>query len=192
MSEPSRPNQSPNIGLMPSVEDSPAKTYRRAERCEDSPESEVDYGLNSRECFASYDLASSSWRTSQRSLFSPWESFCGTWPTSGLMRSGKCYPLAPLVPNTYGDECLWLPTPMASDGKSYYVVSRQHALKRLAGENGTQIHLIHIAVALSGLSKGFLNPQFVEAAMGFPCQWTDLEDLETPSCPKSPNTSVAA
>jgi hypothetical protein len=36
---------------------------------------------------------------------------------------------------------------------------------------------------------GRLNPQWVEWLMGFPQGWTDLEDLETPSSHKSPNTS---
>ena len=36
---------------------------------------------------------------------------------------------------------------------------------------------------------GRLNPQWVEWLMGFPQGWSDLEDSETPSSHKSPNTS---
>ena len=36
---------------------------------------------------------------------------------------------------------------------------------------------------------GRLNPTWVEWLMGFPTGWTDLEDSETPSSHKSPNTS---
>jgi hypothetical protein len=36
---------------------------------------------------------------------------------------------------------------------------------------------------------GHLNPTWVEWLMGFPLGWTDLEDSETPSSPRSPNTS---
>lgn len=41
------------------------------------------------ESFASYDPASSSWRTSQRSLLGGWMSFSGRWPLSGTMRGGE-------------------------------------------------------------------------------------------------------
>lgn len=37
--------------------------------------------------------------------------------------------------------------------------------------------------------RTYLNPEWVEWLMGFPIGWTDLEDLETPSSPKSPNSS---
>ena len=39
---------------------------------------------------------------------------------------------------------------------------------------------------------GQLNPTWVEWLMGYPDGWTDYEDSETPSSPKSPNTSAAS
>jgi hypothetical protein len=33
------------------------------------------------------------------------------------------------------------------------------------------------------------NPYFLEVVMGFPIKWTELEDLETQSSPKSQNGS---
>jgi hypothetical protein len=36
-------------------------------------------------------------------------------------------------------------------------------------------------------ASGALNPTWVEWLMGFPAEWTDLSNLETPSSPKSPN-----
>jgi hypothetical protein len=45
------------------------------------------------------------------------------------------------------------------------------------------------AVAMHGNPTGKLNPTWVEWLMGFPLGWTDLEDSETPSSHKSPNTS---
>lgn len=38
---------------------------------------------------------------------------------------------------------------------------------------------------------GQLNPRWVEWLMGYPDGWTDLEDSETPSCPRSPKSSDA-
>lgn len=43
--------------------------------------------------------------------------------------------------------------------------------------------------ALSSQLGGKLNPSFVEAMMGFPIGWTDLEPSETPSSPTSPTSS---
>ena len=37
--------------------------------------------------------------------------------------------------------------------------------------------------------SGQLNPVWVEWLMGYPAGWTDCEDSETPSSPRSPNTS---
>lgn len=55
-------------------------------------------GRHSLTSFASWNPESSSWRTSQVSLPStagePSESCSVTWPRSGTMRAGRCYPLA--------------------------------------------------------------------------------------------------
>lgn len=69
---------------------------------------------------ASYDLASSSWRTSQLCLDGAWERFSGAFPRSGMMRSGTVAPLPPSAPLTgatgcgsWPSEATW-PTPAAS------------------------------------------------------------------------------
>jgi hypothetical protein len=41
--------------------------------------------------FASFDPASSSWRTSQLCLLEEWSEYSETWPRSGTMRSGTAY-----------------------------------------------------------------------------------------------------
>lgn len=77
-------------------------------------------GSSSRESFAIYDPASSSWRTSQRSLLAGWTLFSGAFPKRGMMRSGSTFELPTLVRRTdasassssHGGE--WT-TPKASD-----------------------------------------------------------------------------
>jgi hypothetical protein len=61
----------------------------------------VGYGPSSPEPFASYDPASSSWRTSQASLWeAEWTPYSETWPSSGMTRNGRAFPRRPLVPRT--------------------------------------------------------------------------------------------
>jgi len=42
------------------------------------------------ESFASYDPASSSWKTSQRSILGGWIPYSQKWPRAGMMRDGEC------------------------------------------------------------------------------------------------------
>lgn len=144
-------------------------------------------GLNLPVSLASYDRASSSWKTWQRSLIETgqWASFSEPWPTSGMMRSGQLYPLAPWASHMCDSECSLWPTPTASmDGRGFGIplhdrtgrykkstVSRVHALVR---RHGWRIH-----------------PNFTEALMGFPMDHTAIEPLEIRSPPSSPNSSDA-
>jgi hypothetical protein len=85
----------------------------------------VGYGPSSHEPFASYDPASSSWRTSQASLWeAEWTPYSETWPSSGMTRNGRAFPRRPLVPRTsVTGSGLW-PTPQARDFRS--VTGREH------------------------------------------------------------------
>lgn len=62
--------------------------------------SAADFGLSMADLLASFDPATSSWRTSQLCLVEGWTVFSGTWPRSGMMRGGIAYPLSPLAPLT--------------------------------------------------------------------------------------------
>jgi DNA (cytosine-5)-methyltransferase 1 len=53
-------------------------------------------GASTPESFASYDPATSSWRTWQRSLLGGWSEFSETWPRAGMTRNGTAYRLAAL------------------------------------------------------------------------------------------------
>ena len=70
-------------------------------------------GASTGELLASYDPASSSWRTFQACLVSGWEPFSETWPRSGMMRSGIAYQLPPSAPLTGETASGSLPTPTA-------------------------------------------------------------------------------
>lgn len=84
-------------------------------------------GTNSSGSLASYDHASSSWRTSQTCLVaqangqeSGLAEFSEGWPRSGMMRSGTAFQLQPSAPLTYGtgygsSPSHSIPTPCASD-----------------------------------------------------------------------------
>src|SRR5882724_12133256 len=69
------------------------------------------FGQNTPDLFASYDRATSSWRTSQACLVSGWEPFSETWPRSGMMRSGRLFRLPPLAPRISEIGSGWLATP---------------------------------------------------------------------------------
>jgi hypothetical protein len=78
--------------------------------------SEVDCGLNTSESLASYDLNTSSWKTSQLCLEGESTEFSGTWPQSGMVRNGKLYMRPTLGCRIVENESLLLPTPTRSFG----------------------------------------------------------------------------
>ena len=75
------------------------------------------FGGKCGESWASYDPDTSSWRTSQASLFEDSTAFSDRFPKSGMMRNGELYPLTmsehPTSDNASG---LW-PTPLAQEAK---------------------------------------------------------------------------
>src|SRR5580692_1505017 len=73
-----------------------------------------DSGANTSDSFASFDPATSSWRTSQLSLDGDLERYSETWPRSGMTRSGTAYRLPTLVLRTGETESGLLPTPTAT------------------------------------------------------------------------------
>jgi hypothetical protein len=93
---------------MSSAAASPVRTSALRARARELKASAAAYGQSTPELLASYDPATSSWRTSQRCLVEGWTVFSETWPRSGLMRSGTAYQLPPLVRLTDETDCgLW-------------------------------------------------------------------------------------
>lgn len=93
MSAPSTADRGAEMSIS-SVEVSPVRTSAsQDEDLESSEESGADCGESTPVSFARYDRATASWRTAQCLLLGGLESFSGTWPRSGMMRRGRCYPL---------------------------------------------------------------------------------------------------
>jgi len=178
---------------------------------------EVVYFSKLSASFAKWDQDSLSWKTSQRCLLEGWETFSAHWPRSGLMQNGIAYRLAPLVPRISATGCsYWVtptavegrrgsqpgrphdtgyplaqqvlmphrwPTPTATDGRKWNAKTEQQRRNQ-----GSSVRLCNKDRGDGTPIGGALNPTWVEWLMGFPPGWTDLEDSETQSSPKSQNT----
>lgn len=78
-------------------------------------------GPSSPASFASFDPATSSWRTSPSSASGDSTKSRVIWPRSGMTRNGTAYQLAPSAPRTIAtDSSLW-PTPLASNTKAVHM-----------------------------------------------------------------------
>ena len=120
-------------------EDSPVRTSPQPRPMEWAwMERDLGCGLSSPESFASYDHATSSWKTSQYSLLEGLTEFSEAWPKWGTMRNGSVYQLPPLVRRISDGECSLLPTPSASQygsnqgGKAGRVGRVRYSLQTMA------------------------------------------------------------
>lgn len=115
-------------------------------------------GMTCGASFARWDRDTSSWRTSQLTLDGVFDTYSGTFPRAGGLRSGTAFlrqPSAPITVET-GFLCL-LPTPMARDYRGPTAASRE-------GGEGLPNAL--------GQTTRCLSPMFVEWMMGWPVGWT--------------------
>ena len=159
-----------------------------------------------------WDQGSLSWRTSQASLL-PMEGQLGSlegFPTSGSMRNGDCFERTPASePLTGVKGSSWsrgeYPTPTASEygknqggGAGAGTGVARESLSTWA-RNGPQAQVTP-TVGPSGSQPEAprlqLNPEFVEALMGFLRGWTDCEPSAMPLSPnrqptRSPHCSNA-
>lgn len=94
-----------------SAADSPAKTSATPAPEPGSTGHARVFGRSTPVSFASYDPATSSWRTSQLSLLEGSDEFSETWPRSGMTRNGTAYRLQPLAPLTGATVSGLWPTP---------------------------------------------------------------------------------
>ena len=105
------------LPLMSSAAGFPAKTSAQPERAQGLPVSDPASGQRLPDWLASYDPATSSWKTSQLCLDGALEPYSETWPRSGMMRSGTAFRLPPLVPLTAGTASGLWHTPTAHMSK---------------------------------------------------------------------------
>jgi len=93
-----------------------------------------------------------------------------TWRVKITHAGRSLFQLLPSVPRIKGKEFSLLPTPVVNDAKNANLPNAAQERDCIPG------YLIR-----NGYS-GKLNPQFIEALMGFPIGWTDCDVLEMPLC----------
>ena len=164
--------------LMSYLADFPARTSVQLEQEQELKGNEAGSGPTWHASFATYDRASSLWRTRQCSLLGDLAEFLETWPSWGLMRDGECLEVPPLELPTVESESGLLPTPRASVGKHGICWKRAKT-----GNHRSQIEdflgwlsLQHGGQVVSGRT---VNPDFQDWLMVWPTQWTALKPLET-------------
>jgi hypothetical protein len=173
------------LTLLP--EDFPAKMCQQPEAKEGLvKEPEAVYGANVLGLLAYISPDTQSLKTLQTCLMGTEDNgsplFSMIWPRAGMMRSGNVYELAPLDYPINEIEFGYLPTPQKSDG-TFLKIRRPLALKcgayRITSNQGIDgnAKLADIAWNVWG---GQLNPEYVEAMMGYPMMHTALEASETP------------
>ena len=98
--------------------DSLARIFPPPAKAQALPASGQDSGVNSPGLLATFDPASSSWKTAQCSLFADSMSSLATLPRSGWMQSGRLYPLPMRARPIVARESGYWRTPMACDWKN--------------------------------------------------------------------------
>ena len=178
-------------GLMPSAEDSRARTSLQSEGAKESPGNGLDCGPRCEGSWAKWNPDSSSWKTRQCSLLGGLESFSETWPKWGSMRNGACFQRQTAVPNICESASGFWQTPVADDAanrangkwnsRGEPKLSAQVMLEnpwptptKSDGSGGPGVSGRAGGLNLRTAVGGQLNPAWVERMMGWPDGWTDL------------------
>jgi hypothetical protein len=166
---------------MSSVAASHARTSALSELAAASTAPGAGYGANTPDWCANYDPALSLWKTAQTCFVEGSETFSETWPTAGMMRSGRSFRLAEWVPHTHETACFSWHTPTANDMKPAGQKEMDMVLRHMRGESvpNTYIRLRSQLAARSG-QRLPANPTWLEWLMGFPIGWTETTPSETP------------
>ena len=133
---------------------------------------------------ATWNPARDVWETSQPGLLCVHSAaFAETWPPSGLMRRGMCFPLPTLEPLTYAKESGLWPTPVKTDGFAvgWCLTSIERKERGETRPSGAKIGtgLKYFRATEKHLVNGYPNPSLTEWLMGWPAMWSDLQPLET-------------
>jgi len=119
-------------------------------------------GLQQEKSFAKYDQSSACWKTCL-GLF-PWdtlEKFSGTWPKWGSMRNGELFQQQQPVQTMFVRGSGYLPTPTAHNAK----------------EGAYPAEYARNTPTLAAVLGGKINPNRTEWMMGWPRNWTSLQEL---------------
>jgi hypothetical protein len=175
-------------GPMSFAEDSHVRIFLSMEKEPDCLALDLAFGQNTSGSFANYDQTTSSWRTSQRSLFEDWSAFSGTWPRSGMMRNGVVFRRHSMAGSNLGIGSGLYPTPRASRRGARNPVTAIAALERNGRKKFQRLEdMLTVEEGMTGVP----NPMFVEWLMGYPLMWTECPCLGTPSIQKSLKQSGA-
>ena len=137
-------------------------------------ENAVECGRKWPAWFAKLDQSGSLWKIPQCSLFEDLEQSLETWPKSGLMRRGMCFPLPTLERRTCANESGLWPTPVKSDG-----VARRPS-KNWEGNSDLPSVVWRRSGGQENPEKppAKLNADWVAWLMGWPLGWTKLKQQE--------------
>jgi hypothetical protein len=143
-------------------------------------ESEADWSLIYSATFAVWSRDSCSWKMSQQSLLADLDAFSENWPTWGTIQDGHAFQQQRLEPSIFENDGSYLPTPTACDyGKN---VGRKSDGITPSGRDRWSLTVRARRGELPGHPRGSLNPQWIEQAMGYPAEWTDITDWAIPWC----------
>ena len=146
----------------------PAKTFHSLEKVPDLPAAVQDSSGASYEPLAWWDGQDCCWRTWQHCLIEGWGRFLGPWPRSGMTRNGIAFRRLPLVPLTLETGSGLVPTIGANESKG-------SSLKRYLGSQHFRGAKMSEGLRNCQTDPIYTHPNFAEAAMGFPKDWTLLE-----------------
>jgi hypothetical protein len=159
-------------------------------------ESAAAFGVKWAAWFAKLNRPSCEWKTRQCSLLEDSELFSETWPRSGLMRDGTCFPLPTLARTICAnDSGSLLPTLTVCGNYNAKGASKSSgdglatALKRMPtlvardyrslGRSRLERTGSKAGEHLPNVVGGPLNPDWCEWFMGFPIGWTASSALAT-------------
>lgn len=162
---------------MSSAEDFRARMLARLEAEQESVESDLGFMWKCLERSEIYDLRSQSLKTSLGFSQTDLPPCCVILTSAGTMRNGKLYPRAPLVLHIHENECSLWPTPTATDYKGCSDGWHKN--------DGKPSYLRAATHPNDGNGSSYPHPSFVEALMGFPQGWTELDVSETQSFHRS-------
>ena len=157
--------------------DSPARTYHKEVTVQESSKAPaVVYGWNTQDSSTKYARNTSLSKTCGGCSLWVSTSSSATWPRSGMMRSGKFYPLPPLVPRTIVKGCSLLPTPtvLTFTTNGYFLRSKES----WASTSNLMMYLTGLEYGLTGRERmpqfrHTASPSFIEWMMGAPEDWTN-------------------